>query len=101
MKIPETLRRLVAQRAQGCCEYCMSQEDYDNKRFSIDHIFPEILGGSDDIENFAFSCQGCNSVKYNNTVGKDPETGGTATLFNPRQQAWTAHFRWNENFCTI
>ena len=101
MKIPQTLRSIVAQRANGCCEYCMTPEAYDNKSFSIDHIFPEVLGGLDDIENYAHSCQGCNSVKYNKTVGRDPETGEIVVLFNPRQHKWTAHFRWNENFTVI
>jgi 5-methylcytosine-specific restriction endonuclease McrA len=79
----------------------MTQEALDNKSFSLDHIHPISLGGSDALENLAFCCQGCNSIKYNRMNGIDPETGELLPLFNPRKDKWTAHFRWNENFTVI
>lgn len=101
MKTYQLLRKELTKMAHGCCEYCMSQEAFDNKRFAIDHIFPQSLGGTHHISNLAFACQGCNSFKYNKTFAIDPETGEIVSLFNPRQERWTEHFRWNENFTVI
>ena len=39
-------RRLVAKRAQGCCEYCLSQARFATQSFSVEQIipFPLIIG---------------------------------------------------------
>ncbi len=100
-QIPAALRQLVEDRAAGCCEYCLSQQRYASHRFSIDHILPESLGGTNDPANLALCCQGCNNFKFTRTHAADPETGETVPLFNPRQQVWSEHFRWNENFTVI
>jgi HNH endonuclease len=63
--------------------------------FSIDHIQPQSLGGSDDLENLALACRRCNERRYNFTSGVDPTTGMEVTLFNPRQQQWSEHFIWS------
>jgi hypothetical protein len=97
-KIPSSIRKLVAKRAYGCCEYCMCQAEFDGQSFSIDHVYPESLGGQLEIKNLAYSCQGCNSFKYNKLAAIDPESGEVVPLFNPRKQIWSEHFSWNENF---
>lgn len=61
--------RLVAERARGACEYCGSLVLYSTQSFSIEHIVPLHKGGSSELENLAFSCQGCNGHKYTNRVG--------------------------------
>jgi hypothetical protein len=33
----------VYKRANGCCEYCLSQARYSTQSFSIDHIIPVIV----------------------------------------------------------
>ena len=40
------------------CNYCGSKE-----KLSLDHIFPQKLGGKDDAENLIFACRTCNSSK--------------------------------------
>jgi hypothetical protein len=40
-------------------------------------------------------CPFCNSAKGPNIAGIDPETGKLAPLYNPRQQTWSRHFRWD------
>jgi hypothetical protein len=40
------------------CNYCGSGE-----KLTLDHIFPQKLGGKDDAENLIFSCRSCNSSK--------------------------------------
>ena len=40
------------------CVYCGSKEN-----LTIDHLFPRIKGGADNIENLVCSCKSCNSSK--------------------------------------
>jgi hypothetical protein len=101
MKLPEQIRQIVQERAHGCGEYCFSQEEFDNKSFSIVHIIPISLGGCSEVENLAYCCQGCNNFKYTKTEGRDPETATIVALFNPRSDDWKDHFKWNDNFTVI
>lgn len=87
-------RRLIRQRAKFFCEYCHSPEFLSPDRFTIDHLLPRSLGGSDDINNLALACHRCNEHRHNHTEGLDPETQTVVPLFNPRQQQWDAHFIW-------
>ncbi len=98
--IPQQLRQVVIQRAQICCEYCLSQEAFSTQAFSIDHIIPVDKGGEITLDNLAFCCQGCNNHKYTKTEGNDPVTHQRVPLFHPRQQQWEEHFVWNED-CTV
>lgn len=98
--IPTALKHKVETRAQGCCEYCQSQNCYSPDPFSVEHIIPISKSGSNNAENLAFACQGCNNRKYNHTESIDPLTGKTVPLFHPRQQKWSDHFTWNED-CSI
>lgn len=88
------LRREVADRARGCCEYCRSQERFAMQAFSVEHIDPRSRAGSTAAENLAYACQGCNNHKYNRTYGTDPVTGEAVPLFHPRRQRWRDHFAW-------
>jgi hypothetical protein len=91
-------RRLVAQRAGGCCEYCRSQERYSPDPFSIEHIVPIARGGSHELANLAFACLGCNNHKYTSIQGIDPVNGEGVALYHPRRQHWEDHFSWSEDF---
>jgi len=51
--VPAELRRLVIERAQGCCEYCGAQAAYSSDPFTVDHIIPRSLGGPTKLENLA------------------------------------------------
>ncbi len=95
------LRQLVTERAYGCCEYCMSQEKLSSQSFSLEHIFPKVLGGTDDLINLALACQGCNNFKFTKIKVFDKETNSDVFLFNPRQHKWYEHFRWNDNFSVV
>ncbi|MCC6282051.1 MAG: HNH endonuclease [Saprospiraceae bacterium] len=89
------LKKLVSERARGCCEYCFSQDKYAPDPFSIEHIMPRSKGGSDDPENLAWACMGCNGMKYNETHAIDPITMQLVPLFHPRMQVWSEHFQWS------
>jgi hypothetical protein len=97
----QKIRLFVTTRAFGCCEYCMSQEKYASQSFSIEHIIPQILGGTSDFENLALACQGCNNFKYTKLTALDNETSNVVTLFNPRQHKWTEHLQWNNHFTVV
>jgi|SRR6266850_5346451 len=87
-------RRLVAERAGFCCEYCLTPAGLAPSPFSAEHILPRSQGGTNANDNLAFSCQGCNGHKYARTEATDPVTGKMVLLFNPRHQIWSQHFGW-------
>lgn len=60
----------------------------------MDHILPQVAGGSDEPENLAAACYRCNEFKGSKTHAPDPARGMLVPLFNPRQQSWTEHFVW-------
>lgn len=91
------LRNAVAARAGSCCEYCLSQERFAVQSFSVEHIQPRRNGGSDDLSNLAYSCQGCNNHKFTKTHATDPLSGAEVPLFDPRRHVWAEHFAWNDD----
>lgn len=95
-RISERQRQIVITRADGCCEYCLSQSNYSPAPFSIDHILPQILGGQSSLNNLAFACLGCNGYKHSKIEAIDPTTKQIAPLFHPRKDRWSEHFTWNE-----
>jgi 5-methylcytosine-specific restriction endonuclease McrA len=92
--ISEATKQSVRERAEYLCEYCHSLELLSANRFTIEHIVPRSLCGSDDIENLALACRRCNERRYNFIAGIDPETQEIVPIFNPRQQQWAEHFVW-------
>lgn len=94
-KISKKKREAVADRASECCEFCQSQAIFSPDPFSVEHIIPRSKGGGNDLDNLAFSCQGCNNRKYNFTEAIDPVTNTVVPLFNPRMDNWDQNFQWN------
>ena len=102
MPIPKSLYEQVRQRAQYRCEYCHYPELLSTAPLSIDHLQPQSLGGTDNLDNLALACRRCNERRYNFTIGIDPDTGKETPLFNPRQQIWAEHFMWTfDGLCII
>lgn len=62
--------------------------------FTLDHLTPKSLGGSDQLNNLALACRRCNERRYNFVSGIDPRTNQEVALFNPRLQDWNDHFIW-------
>ena len=94
-------KKVVAERARGCCEYCQSQARFALQPFSVEHIVPKSQGGKATLDNLALACQGCNNHKYNKTRGPDPISGETVPLYHPREQRWSEHFSWDVDFTLI
>jgi hypothetical protein len=61
----------------------------------IDHIVPESQGGETSLENLCLACTGCNNYKLDFQTAIDPITSQETALYNPRQQIWHEHFRWD------
>jgi 5-methylcytosine-specific restriction endonuclease McrA len=61
--IPISLRRLVENRAQHRCEYCLLPTQIAFFPHEIDHIIAEKHGGKTDEENLAYTCWRCNRHK--------------------------------------
>ncbi|MGB7274284.1 MAG: HNH endonuclease signature motif containing protein [Geitlerinemataceae cyanobacterium] len=97
-RVTEAMRRVVAERARGYCEYCRCPSQFATESFTVEHIKPRQAGGETILENLAWSCFGCNAHKHTKTRGIDRETEEQALLYNPRQQVWSDHFEWNDNF---
>lgn len=96
-RIPSKIRVLVRRRAGGYCEYCLCPDFCATQGHSIEHIYPESLGGESDEENLALACQGCNGSKSDKILGFDPATGQRVRLFHPRQDQWDEHFAWSSD----
>jgi HNH endonuclease len=95
--ISESIRRVIAARARGRCEYCCSPESFATERFSVEHVYPRAAGGQTTLDNLAWSCLGCNGHKHAKTEAIDPTTGQRVPLFNPRQQVWQDHMTWSSD----
>lgn len=96
--IPEHLRRLVAHRAGGRCEYCGLSQEGQEARFHVDHVVPVVCDGPTVEENLALACVSCSLRKAAKQFALDPPTGIEAALFNPRTDSWEEHFRWDGVF---
>ncbi len=100
-RITATQKQAVIERAQGCCEYCQSQARFSMQAFSVEHIVPRSKGGTNNPDNLALACQGCNNHKYNRIEGYDPVSRQLVTLYHPRKQSWYDHFAWDYTYTLI
>ncbi|HRD82084.1 MAG TPA: HNH endonuclease signature motif containing protein [Saprospiraceae bacterium] len=89
------------ERASHCCEYCKSQDRFSPVYFSVDHIIPVSMGGSQDIDNMAYACMLCNRLKWNKISVLDPVSQLIVNLFDPRRDSWASHFQWSEDYLHI
>jgi len=94
--IPVALRRLVEERANRLCEYCLLPADVTFFPHEIDHVIAEKHGGETNADNLAFTCWRCNRHKGSDLGSFDPQTGAFSFLFNPRTQQWDKHFKFEE-----
>lgn len=97
-RIPDTLRRLVYERANGCCEYCRLAESDSFLAHEVDHITAEKHQGMTEESNLCYSCFDCNRYKGSDIASVDPETGEITPLFHPRRDSWIEHFRLEATF---
>ncbi|HOU13265.1 MAG TPA: HNH endonuclease signature motif containing protein [Anaerolineae bacterium] len=89
--------RRVREIARYRCGYCLSPQHLVMARLEIEHIVPLAQGGSNTEANLWLACPICNRYKGDKVTAPDPLTGARVSLFNPREQVWTEHFRWIDN----
>jgi 5-methylcytosine-specific restriction endonuclease McrA len=93
--ISKALRAKVQAQARYRCGYCLTQQAVVSMPMELDHLIPEALGGRTVEENLWLSCSLCNDAKNCRIAARDPMSGEIVRLFNPREQAWSDHFRWS------
>lgn len=89
------IREILEDRAAGYGEYCKANVAFSPNPFTIDHIIPISAGGTDELDNLAYACFGCNCSKYQSYIAIDPFTQIEVPLFNPRKENWDQHFVWD------
>lgn len=89
------LRRLIAARASGICEYCLIHENDTFLGCQVDHVIAEKHGGATDAGNLAYACTFCNRAKGTDVGSIAPDTGEFVRFFNPRVDGWCEHFTLN------
>jgi hypothetical protein len=87
------LRRLVAARADGLCEYCLIHETDTWFGCQIDHVISEKHGGQTLAENLAYACTFCNRAKGTDLGSIAEISSNLVRFFNPRVDRWADHFR--------
>jgi hypothetical protein len=90
--VPAALRRLVQERAEGLCEYCLIHEDDTFFGCQVEHVISEKHGGPTDAGNLAYACAFCNRFKGSDLGSILPATGQLQRFFNPRTDRWAEHF---------
>jgi HNH endonuclease len=94
----EYLSAEVEQRVRAAarhrCGYCLSPQRLVMARLEIEHIIPIARGGTSDESNLWLSCPLCNRAKGDRIAAMDPDTRAEVSLFDPRTQRWSEHFRW-------
>lgn len=94
--LPADVRRLVAERADFRCEYCLIPESQVFIPHQIDHVIAQKHGGGSTLDNLAYSCAPCNKRKGSDLASVDPETDQVTRFFHPRRDVWAEHFRLEE-----
>jgi hypothetical protein len=91
--VPAALRRLVALRAEGVCEYCLIHESDTFAGSEVEHIISVKHGGLTEADNLAWACMSCNRHKGTDIASIARSSGRLVPLFNPRVDRWIEHFR--------
>jgi hypothetical protein len=91
--LSDKTRRAVAERARHRCEYCLLHEEDGFYEYHIDHIISVKHGGTNALDNLAYTCSFCNYHKGTDVGSILWETGEFVRFFNPRRDLWSDHFR--------
>ena len=94
-------KQIIINRSKGYCEYYKYPSDFSTELFSIEHIIPRSKNGSDELDNLAYACIGCNIYKSDKTAFIDVVSQIVHPLFNPRNMNWIDHFIWDESLTVI
>jgi hypothetical protein len=90
--ISNSLRKLVARRANYKCEYCLIAESDTFLGCQVDHIISVKHGGLTTESNLAYACTFCNRYKGSDIASITQDTGEPCRFYNPRLDKWNEHF---------
>ena len=99
--IPSVIKDQVIIRANGRCEYCQCWAKNSIHTFNIEHVIPISREGGNELDNLAYSCNGCNNAKSDKTEVFDLLTNSSVNLFNLRIHTWKDHFSWSNDFLEV
>ena len=91
--LSQQLRRLVINRAEKLCEYCLIHEDDTALGCAIDHIISLKHGGETNANNLAYACVFCNRYKGSDIGSIVWQTREFTRFYNPRYDHWGEHFK--------
>ncbi len=93
-RIPADIRKVVIERAENRCEYCLMPDDdeLNNYTHHIDHIRSLKHRGTSNLDNLAYACMLCNAAKGADIGTTHDECGDFVYFFNPRKDNWSDHF---------
>jgi len=60
----------------------------------VDHIRSQKHNGPTTLDNLCWACAWCNAFKGTDIAAYAPDSDDLVPLFNPRTDAWEAHFFW-------
>ena len=95
--IPESIRQRVREYFGFRCSYCLAAQRYVLSKLEVEHIIAHSRGGSSEEWNLCLACRLCNRFKSDQIEAVDPVEGELVSLFNPRTQVWSEHFRWSQD----
>jgi hypothetical protein len=90
--ITPSLRRLVADRADRLCEYCLIHEEDTFLGCEVDHIISRKHGGQTEVSNLAYACVFCNRYKGTDLGSLIVDSREIVRFFHPRLDRWYEHF---------
>ena len=89
-------REAVESRAGRRCEYCRAPQPATGIRYHLEHVFPESLGGTDDVDTgFGLSHVQLPQIQPSPRVDEEGLAG--RPLFNPRKDRWHEHFEFGSS----
>jgi hypothetical protein len=91
--ISQDLRRLIVNRAEYLCEYCLIHEKDSAFGCAVDHIISLKHGGATDAANLAYACVFCNRFKGSDIGSIVLQTKEFTRFYNPRSDRWAEHFQ--------
>ncbi|TYQ24813.1 HNH endonuclease [Pseudanabaena sp. UWO311] len=87
------LRRLVIERADSICEYCLISSADRSSGCQVDHIISVKHGGDTTPDNLCYACTFCNLQKGTDLGSINWRNGELVRFFNPRRDFWGEHFQ--------
>ena len=83
------LRQTVRRAYDFACGYCDVREEDTGGELELDHFYPRVLGGSDELENLVYCCTNCNRFKGQFWAVSTAEQ----RLLHPRRDDLNLHLR--------